>query len=104
MEQVAALPRVKSVGHRRYAIMLLLLVLVTINYIDRANLAVAGPQMAKEFGWSLSVLGVAFSALFWGLYAVSAGVGRTHRCGGYAGCLCGRAVHMVGGLGRDWPR
>ena len=65
MEQVAALPRVKSVGYRRYAIMLLLLVLVTINYIDRANLAVAGPQMAKEFGWSLSVLGVAFSALFW---------------------------------------
>jgi MFS family permease len=65
MEQVAVLPRVKTVGHRRYWIMLLLLGLVTINYIDRANLAVAGPQMAKEFGWSLSLLGVAFSALFW---------------------------------------
>ena len=63
--QVAASSRLASVGHRRYWINLLLLVLVTINYIDRANLAVAGPMMAKEFGWSLSLLGVALSALFW---------------------------------------
>jgi ACS family glucarate transporter-like MFS transporter len=65
MANTALSARVKSVGHRRYWIMLLLLLLVTINYIDRANLAIAGPQMAKEFGWSLGVLGVAFSALFW---------------------------------------
>jgi len=65
MEQAAASSRIASVGHQRYWINLLLLALVTINYIDRANLAVAGPVMAKEFGWSLSLLGVAFSALFW---------------------------------------
>lgn len=65
MAEAAVLSQVKTIKHRRYWIILLLLGLVTINYIDRANLAVAGPQMATEFGWSLSVLGVAFSALFW---------------------------------------
>jgi ACS family glucarate transporter-like MFS transporter len=39
--------------------------MVTINYIDRANLAIAGPMMAKEFGWSLTVLGFALSSIFW---------------------------------------
>ncbi len=68
MTNISVPYRVRSVGHRRYLIMLLLLLLVTINYIDRANLAVAGPQMAREFGWSPAVLGVVFSAMFW-IYA-----------------------------------
>jgi ACS family glucarate transporter-like MFS transporter len=52
-------------ARRRYFIFFLLFLMVMINYIDRANLSIAGPEMAKEFGWSLSLLGVALSALFW---------------------------------------
>lgn len=65
MAQITVSSSAKATGHRRFAVMLLLLLIVTINYIDRANLAVAGPTMAKEFGWSLGSLGLAFSALFW---------------------------------------
>ncbi len=64
-EEVVARSRPEAAGRQRYWVMLLLLVLVMVNYIDRANLAVAGPQMAKEFGWSLARLGFAFSAMFW---------------------------------------
>jgi len=53
------------VGRRRYLVVFLILAMVTINYIDRANLAIAGPLMAKEFGWSLIVLGFALSSVFW---------------------------------------
>ncbi len=64
-EAVAVQERPLSAGRQRYWVMLLLLVLVTVNYIDRANLSIAGPEMAKEFGWSLARLGFAFSAMFW---------------------------------------
>lgn len=65
MPQITEASSSKPVGRRRYAVMLLLLMLVTINYMDRANLAIAGPQIAHEFGWGPGVLGVVFSALFW---------------------------------------
>jgi ACS family glucarate transporter-like MFS transporter len=38
---------------------------VTINYIDRANIAVAVPIMTKEFNLSPAVMGVVLSAFFW---------------------------------------
>jgi ACS family D-galactonate transporter-like MFS transporter len=49
-----------------FAIPLLLLVLsVLINYIDRGNLSIAAPLLKEEFGISASQLGILLSAFFW---------------------------------------
>ena len=49
-----------------FALPLLLLILsVLINYIDRGNLSIAAPLMKDELGLSASQLGILFSAFFW---------------------------------------
>ena len=49
-----------------FALPLLLLVLsVLINYIDRGNLSIAAPLLKDELGISASQLGILFSAFFW---------------------------------------
>ena len=49
-----------------FALPLLLLVLsVLINYIDRGNLSIAAPLLKNELGLSASQLGILFSAFFW---------------------------------------
>jgi MFS family permease len=45
--------------------LVLLLVAVLINYVDRGNLALAAPLLKSEWGLSASQLGVLFSAFFW---------------------------------------
>lgn len=49
----------------RWKIFLLLLVLVTINYVDRGSISVALPLLKKEFGLSAEATGLALSAFFW---------------------------------------
>ncbi len=46
-------------------VLILLLVSVWINYIDRGNLSVAAPILAPELGLTPTRLGVLFSAFFW---------------------------------------
>jgi len=46
-------------------ILFLLGLSVFINYIDRANLAVAAPQLQDELGLSYSQLGILLAAFFW---------------------------------------
>jgi MFS family permease len=49
-----------------FALPLLLLVLsVLINYIDRGNLSIAAPLLKEELGISASQLGILLSAFFW---------------------------------------
>ena len=43
----------------------LLVIAVLINYVDRGNLALAAPLLAREWGMSTSRLGVLLSAFFW---------------------------------------
>jgi MFS transporter, ACS family, D-galactonate transporter len=46
--------------------MLSLIMLVTcLNYLDRANLSVAGPTIQKEFGLDAAMMGVVFSSFGW---------------------------------------
>ena len=45
--------------------LVLLLLAVLINYVDRGNLALAAPLLKSEWGLSASQLGVLFSAFFW---------------------------------------
>lgn len=61
---------------RAFAPTLVLLVLaVVVNYIDRGNLALAAPQIKTEWGMSASQLGVLLSAFFWTYTALQFAVG-----------------------------
>jgi ACS family D-galactonate transporter-like MFS transporter len=50
---------------RRYLVVFLLFVTVIINYVDRANLAIASPQIEREFGLTSVQMGYIFSAFGW---------------------------------------
>jgi ACS family D-galactonate transporter-like MFS transporter len=56
--------------HTRLNILLLLFVVTAINYMDRANLAVAGSHIQGEFYLSATQLGLLFSMFTW-FYALS---------------------------------
>jgi len=54
----------------RYFIVFLLFVVTAINYMDRANLAIAGSKIQGDFGLSATQLGLLFSMFTW-TYAAS---------------------------------
>ncbi len=51
--------------NRRFIVMGLLFVTVVINYLDRSNLSVAAPGIAREFALSPVQMGIVFSAFGW---------------------------------------
>ena len=53
------------VGGRRFYIAVFLFFNLLINYIDRVNLSVAAPEIAKHFGWDPAQMGWVFSAYLW---------------------------------------
>ena len=55
--------------------LVLLVVAVVINYIDRGNLALAAPLIKSEWGMSAYHLGILFSAFFWTYTALQFVVG-----------------------------
>src|ERR1700676_2840321 len=61
---VAATDVAKPTGVR-WKIFLLMLFLISINYIDRASLSVAMPLIAKEFSLSPAMQGLILSSFFW---------------------------------------
>lgn len=58
-----------KLGRRRWGIGLLLGAGVLVNYFDRINLSVAGPELTREFGLTPTDLGLLFSGYAW-TYAV----------------------------------
>jgi ACS family glucarate transporter-like MFS transporter len=54
---------------KRFNIVIFLFFNAVINYIDRINLSVAAPAIAKEFNWDPGTMGIIFSAFLW-TYAV----------------------------------
>jgi sugar phosphate permease len=52
-------------GKTRYAILLLIFIVTTINYADRATLSITGPAMRAEFGFDAIQMGIVFSAFSW---------------------------------------
>ena len=58
--------------------LLLLFVVTTVNYADRATLSIAGSELSKQLGLSKIAMGYAFSAFGWA-YVIGVGV-----CGGVA--------------------
>ena len=49
----------------RWKIFVLMLFLITINYIDRASLSVAMPLISKEFNLDAATQGFILSSFFW---------------------------------------
>jgi MFS family permease len=56
---------VQKVSSAQWRILILLVISVWINYMDRANLSVAAPQLRGEFGLSQKDIGLLLSAIFW---------------------------------------
>jgi MFS family permease len=55
--------------------LVLLLLAVLINYVDRGNLALAAPLLKTEWNLSATQLGILFSAFFWSYMALQISVG-----------------------------
>src|ERR1035441_1562171 len=57
--------RLQSLAHRARGVVILLVLSVSINYIDRGNLSIAAPLLKDELGISASQLGMLLSSFFW---------------------------------------
>ncbi|NTW72246.1 MAG: MFS transporter [Eubacteriaceae bacterium] len=51
--------------NRRWFILMLVCVITFVNYLDRANLAVAAPMLAKDLEFDAIKMGLIFSAMSW---------------------------------------
>jgi ACS family D-galactonate transporter-like MFS transporter len=49
----------------RYLMLILVVLVTSINYLDRTNLSTSAPYMEKDLGLSASMLGILFSAFTW---------------------------------------
>ncbi|MES2039302.1 MAG: MFS transporter [Pseudomonadota bacterium] len=49
----------------RWGILLILFIVTTINYADRASISIAGPELSKSLGLSTVQMGFIFSAFAW---------------------------------------
>src|SRR5580704_960622 len=59
------LPIPVRMSRREWTVVLLLVVSVIINYIDRSDLSIAAPVIQREFALSPLQLGSLLSAFFW---------------------------------------
>lgn len=69
MPTVDGTPLAAKRTHVRYWILLIIFIVTTVNYADRATLSVTGPAMRAEFGFSAIQLGYIFSAFSWAYVA-----------------------------------
>ncbi|HDR9871833.1 TPA: MFS transporter [Burkholderia cenocepacia] len=91
----------------RWRIFLLMLLLVAINYIDRASLSVAMPLIAPEFNLSPALEGLMLSAFFWSYALMQIPVGvmldRYHTRGIIAtATLAWGAFQALGAASHTW--
>ena len=98
----------KRIPRRRWGIGALLGVGVLINYFDRINLSVAGPQLQEAFHLTPGQLGLLFSAFFWsyamlqiptGLLLDRFGVKRVGRWGAFLWGVASIITALAGGFG-----
>src|SRR5271169_6032571 len=61
----AALARPSKMTARQWIFLMLLVISVCINYIDRGSLGIAGPIMIKELHLDPYDYGILLSAFFW---------------------------------------
>ncbi len=95
-------------GRRRWVMGGLLGVGVLVNYLDRINLSVAGPQIAEQFRLSSADMGLLFSVFFWpyallqvpaGMVLDRFGTVRVGRIGSFLWILASALTSIVSGYG-----
>jgi ACS family D-galactonate transporter-like MFS transporter len=76
MSVPAIVPSLEKKTNVRWNMFALLLLLVTINYVDRAALSVAMPLISKEFNMAPAMQGLLLSCFFWtyGLMQIPGGM------------------------------
>jgi ACS family D-galactonate transporter-like MFS transporter len=98
----------RQVPRRRWGIGVLLGVGVLINYFDRINLSVAGPQLQEAFHLTTAQLGLLFGAFFWsyamlqiptGLVLDRFGVKRVGRWGAFLWGVASVITALTSGFG-----
>jgi sugar phosphate permease len=98
----------KAIPKRRWVIGVLLGIGILINYFDRINISVAGPQLTEAFKLSPAELGVLFSAFFWpyallqvpaGMLLDRYGVTRIGRWGAFLWGLASAITAAASGFG-----
>ena len=52
-------------SHVRWYVLLLISLMYMITYMDRSNISIAAPAIAKEFGFSKTEIALVFSAFAW---------------------------------------
>jgi MFS transporter, ACS family, D-galactonate transporter len=52
-------------GRSRWWMLSLVMLVTAVNFLDRANLAIAGPVIQREMGFDARVMGIVFSAFGW---------------------------------------
>lgn len=96
-----------AIPGRRWTIGVLLGAGILINYFDRINLSVAGPQLQHEFGLTDQDLGLLFSGLFWsysllqvpgGMLLDRFGVTRIGRLGALLWAVASALTAIAGGF------
>ena len=69
MDAAVAIPATaapaRPMTHRRWFMLSLLLIATIINYVDRVNISIAAPFMAKDLGLDKVEMGLIFSAFAW---------------------------------------
>jgi MFS transporter, ACS family, D-galactonate transporter len=69
IDAVVAAPKAAAIArpssHRRWFMLSLLLIATIINYVDRVNISIAAPFMAKDLGLDKVQMGLIFSAFAW---------------------------------------
>lgn len=57
--------KIATASRTRWGILAMLFIVTTINYADRATIAIAGPDVAKDLGLTSLQMGYVFSAFAW---------------------------------------
>jgi ACS family D-galactonate transporter-like MFS transporter len=57
--------KIMKKSNKRWTVVFLIFLATSINYLDRANLGIAGPDMMKDLGLSKTEFGLLGSAFFW---------------------------------------
>ena len=96
------------IRNRRWGIGVLLGIGILINYFDRINLSVSGPQLQQAFNLSPEELGILFSAFFWsysllqipaGMVLDRFGVTTIGRWGAFLWSAASTMTALAGGFG-----
>ena len=97
------IPNTKAVRitRREWIVILLLVLSVVINYVDRSNLGLAVPLLERQFSFSALRAGELLSAFFW-TYALVQLFGHGGRADGPIPSGLGAVARVPAVV--DWPR